>query len=81
MLAEGKVNLFDLTGAQVATVEEAIGLPYERWQEAHKGKLFPLILHIALGGELAEYEAMSMRQLARAIVVEDSEGKDESAAR
>lgn len=68
------VYLLDLTGAQVAAIEEAVDMPIEQWQKAYKGELYPVILHVALGGELAEYEAMPIGELVKMVEM-DSPGK------
>ena len=73
------VHLLDLTGAQVAQVEQATGLPIEQWSKANKGELYPLICAVAFGGDVEEYAALPMRQLLEMVVIDDTPTKGPSA--
>lgn len=57
------VSPLDLTGDQIAAIEDAIGRPVDQWGDAPKGKLLPLILAAAQGGEAAEYAARPFGEL------------------
>lgn len=70
-----RVSLLDLTAEQAAEIEDQVGAPMDDWGQVSRGRLLPLILHALKGGDLASYQAMTMRELVAAVQLrEDQEG-------
>lgn len=60
-----KVSVLDLTVAQVSAIERAINVPMNRWGSdvVSMADLYSRILSAVTGRDLAEFEAMTMKQI------------------
>ena len=38
------LDVLDLSGDAIAWIEEQVGMPFDQWGDAPKGRLFPLVL-------------------------------------
>lgn len=70
-----RVNVLDLTVKQVASIEEATGLPVDQWGTGPKATIFPAILAAAEGKKPSDYDDMTLSELIDAVTFEDSPGE------
>lgn len=73
-----QATALDLTAEQIEDIEEAVGLPINRWRDdAPKGRLYPLILAAIKGDDVAKYRAMKLSQLVELVSLDSvDEGED-----
>ncbi len=69
-----KVSVLDLTVKQTQQLEDDIGLPVNQWAAAPSlMKVYVAVLVAVNGGEAADYEAMTLRQIVDLVALDDSE--------
>lgn len=69
-----KVSIYDLTVAQIESVELAVGLPMSRWKDApSQAQLYAHVMAAATGRDIEEFRALPVRDLLDAITVENAD--------
>lgn len=70
-----KVSVLDLTVAQVADIEDKVGVPITKWQDSipSMARLYALILSASTGKPESEFMSMTMRQLIDSVSFEDDD--------
>lgn len=68
-----RFSVLDLTVAQGAAIEVELGVPMQRWDDAPLLKLAPMILAAMQGGDVADYQSMTVRELSDLVSLDGSD--------
>lgn len=74
-----RYSVLDLTVAQVAKIEDALGIPLSRWgHDAPIGRLAPMVVAEFEGKKPADYADLTVRELADLVSIDGDDGQGEA---